>query len=89
MDQSNILSWERQGAFGILSISNGKENYLDQPDFIDIEQLRKWTSEEELKGIIIQGIGRNFSAGADLKNLTELAKNKNLLAEKINNISPS
>lgn len=84
MDQSNILSWKRQGDFGILSISNGKENYLDQPDFIDIELLRKWTSEEELKGIIIQGIGRNFSAGADLKNLTELTKNQNLLAEKIN-----
>lgn len=84
MDQSNILSWERQGDFGILSISNGKENYLDQPDFIDIELLRKWTSEEELKGIIIQGIGRNFSAGADLKNLIELAQNQNLLAEKIN-----
>ncbi|MCD4835183.1 MAG: enoyl-CoA hydratase/isomerase family protein [Bacteroidales bacterium] len=84
MDQSNILSWERQGDYGILSISNGKENYLDQPDFIDIELLRKWTSEEELKGIIIQGIGRNFSAGADLKNLIELAKNQNLLAEKIN-----
>lgn len=84
MDQSNILSWKRQGDYGILSISNGKENYLDQPDFIDIELLRKWTSEEELKGIIIRGIGRNFSAGADLKNLTELAKNQNLLAEKIN-----
>lgn len=84
MDQSNILSWKRQGDYGILSISNGKENYLDQPDFIDIELLRKWTSEEELKGIIIQGIGRNFSAGADLKNLIELAKNQNLLAEKIN-----
>ena len=84
MDQSNILSWERQGDYGILSISNGKENYLDQPDFISIELLRKWTSEEGLKGIIIQGIGRNFSAGADLKNLIELAKNQNLLAEKIN-----
>ena len=83
MNQSNILSWERQGDYGLLSISNGKENYLDQPDFIDIELLKKWTSEEGLKGIIIQGIGRNFSAGADLNNLNKLANDQNLLADKI------
>ena len=83
MEESNIVSWERQGDIGILSISNGKKNYLDQPDFIDLDQLKKWSKEENLKGIIIRGIGRNFSAGANIENLQELAKDQNLLYGKM------
>ncbi len=83
MNQSNIVSWERQNEFGILSILNGKENYLNTPDFVSLKQLKKWTSEKDLKGIIIRGVGRNFSAGADLENLTELAKDENLLESKM------
>ena len=84
MAQSNIVSWERQGDIGILSISNGKKNYLNQPDFIDLDQLKKWSEEENLKGIIIRGIGRNFSAGANIENLQELAKDQNVLSDKMN-----
>ena len=84
MEESNIVNWERQGDVGILSISNGKENYLNQPDFIDLDQLKKWSKEENLKGIIIRGIGRNFSAGANIENLQELAKDQNILSDKMN-----
>ena len=84
MMQSNIVSWDRNGDIGILSISNGKKNYLDQPDFIDLDQLKKWSEEENLKGIIIRGIGRNFSAGANIENLQELAKDQNILSDKMN-----
>lgn len=84
MEKSNIIHWERQNEIGILSISNGKENYIDQPDFIDLESLKKWTSEEDLKGIIIRGVGRNFSAGADIDKLQELVSNQVLLSEKMN-----
>jgi enoyl-CoA hydratase len=84
METSNITSWERIGDIGILSISNDKKNYLDQPDFIDLEKLKIWSNEEGLKGIIIRGIGRNFSAGADIENLQELAKDQNNLFDKMN-----
>lgn len=84
MNQSDIVSWERVGEIGVLSISNGKENYLLSPDFMNLEILKKRTSEEDLKGIIIRGIGRNFSAGADLEQLKKLAKDEHLLAEKMN-----
>lgn len=84
MKKSNIASWERKGEIGVLSISNGKENYLDTPDFLDIEDLKNWVSEDGLKGIIITGIGRNFSAGADTKKLYELAQDKNSLSKKMN-----
>lgn len=83
MKQSNITNWERHNEIGILSISNGKENYLDFPDFVDLEKLKEWTSEKDLKGIIIRGIGRNFSAGANIENLKILAKDQQLLESKI------
>jgi len=83
MEQSNIVIWERQGELGICSISNGKENYLNNPDFVSLNKLKKWTSEKGLKGIIIRGAGRNFSAGADIDKLIELAKDQDLLQNKM------
>ena len=83
MEKSNIVNWDRRGEIGILTISNGKENYLPQPDFVDIEEIKKWTSEDDLKGIIITGLGRNFSAGADIENLNKLSQNEDLLQEKM------
>ena len=84
MEQANIINWERRGEIGILSMSNGKKNYIDTPDFISLDNLQEWTSEKNLKGIIITGIGRNFSAGADLDKLQDLAQDQNLLISKMN-----
>ncbi len=84
MEQSNMVRWERQGEIGVLSISNGKENYLVSPDFINFNQLIEWTSEDGLKGIIIRGTGRNFSAGADIEQLGKLADDEKKLAQKMN-----
>ena len=83
MEQSNIVIWERKGEFGVISISNGKENYLNNPDFLSLDKLKQWTSEKGLKGIIIRGVGRNFSAGADIVKLDELAKNQDLMHNKM------
>lgn len=83
MDQLDIISWEQKGEIGFLNISNGKENYLDNPDFISLDKLKEWTSDPKLKGIIIKGIGRNFSAGANIENLQELSKDQSLLVEKM------
>lgn len=83
MDKYDNVHWKREGDIGIFSLSNGKENYLEVPDFIQIEKLREWTEEPGLKGVIIHGAGRNFSAGANLEKLNELAKNYKLLSERI------
>ncbi len=83
MGEHNFVHWEREGDIAIISLSNGKENYLVEPDFIEIEKFQQWTEYPGLKGIIIRGLGRNFSAGANLERLKELAKNQHLLSEKI------
>lgn len=84
MQKSNIVTWERENEIGILSISNGKENYLNIPDFLDIRDLKRWTLEEGLKGMLITGVGRNFSAGADLDKLKELASDSSRLGTSLN-----
>jgi enoyl-CoA hydratase/carnithine racemase len=84
MDQTDIISWEQKEEIGFLHISNGKENYLDNPDFISLDKLKQWTSDTKLKGIIIKGVGRNFSAGANTENLQELSKDPSLLFDKMN-----
>lgn len=83
MDKHNFVQWKREGDIGIFSLSNGKENYLETPDFIQMEKFEEWIEEPGLKGIIIRGVGRNFSAGANLEKLNEQAKNHPLLSERI------
>ena len=83
MDRNEFVRWKREGSMGILSLSNNKENYLDVPDFIDMDEFRQWTEEPNLKGIIIHGIGRNFSAGANLERLKELVNNRKVLSDKL------
>ena len=83
MDKSKISFWEKKGDIGIISLYNGKENYLIEPEFIDLADLKKWTNDDQLKGIIIKGSGRNFSAGASLNDLIRIAENEKILSEKI------
>lgn len=79
--QNNI--WTRQDTIGILSLRGSKGNYLDSPDFTDLNWLNERMSEPGLKGIILRGSGRHFSAGADMDRLKELARNKELLFDQM------
>ncbi len=81
-DQSNYI-WEKTGDFGLLSLNNPPENFIPEPEFIGIEQIRKILSDTSLKGIIIYGTGRHFSAGANLDNLREMAQDEALLNNEI------
>ncbi len=84
MDHRKSDIWERHGTIGILSLQSSRENYLDEPEFIRMGRLKELFSQEGLKGVIIRGSGRHFSAGADLNDLKQLAEDEALLAEKIN-----
>ncbi|NVO01709.1 MAG: enoyl-CoA hydratase/isomerase family protein [Bacteroidetes bacterium] len=75
--------WEVQGDSGILKLNNPPQNYLDEPDFLDLGNLKNVIKESGVKGIIITGYGRHFSGGANLDNLKDLAKKPELLNEKI------
>ncbi len=65
MEQSVLTEWEVVDNFGILTINNPPQNFLTEPEFVLLSDLKRWTSDESLKGLIIQGKGRHFCAGAD------------------------
>jgi enoyl-CoA hydratase/carnithine racemase len=66
MADPKTIKWEKDGYLGIISIDNPPENYLINPEFVTIPQLKEWLSDD-IKAMIITGAGRNFSAGADIK----------------------
>ena len=61
-------------SIGLLTIDNPPRNCLADPDFLEIDDLMRWISDPALKGIIVTGTGRHFSAGADLDALGKLAR---------------
>ncbi|MFH1159904.1 MAG: enoyl-CoA hydratase/isomerase family protein, partial [bacterium] len=72
MDQLHRIEWEIKDGIGILTLNNPPENYLYEPEFIPLEALKLWISDISLKGILIHGKGRHFSAGGDLNRMFEM-----------------
>ena len=83
METINKTSWEIRNDIGIITLDNPPENYLVQPDFVHIETLRKWTSYDYLKGILICGAGKHFSGGGKLENLFRMIRDKENINETI------
>jgi len=46
MADSKFITWEKDGFLGILSLNNPPENYLVIPDFVEIQQLKEWLSDD-------------------------------------------
>lgn len=79
MDTSGHTTWDVRDGIGILTIDNPPQNRLPEPAPADVELLRRWTGDSEVRGLIITGKGRHFSAGADLEALQRLARDENKL----------
>jgi enoyl-CoA hydratase/carnithine racemase len=69
MEQSKMTEWELIDNIGVLTISNPPQNFLTEPEIVYLSDLKRWTSNESLRGLIVQGKGRHFSAGADKNNI--------------------
>jgi enoyl-CoA hydratase len=67
--KSGVVTFKTVNQIGILTIENGSQNRIPQPDFLELHLLKEWLSEQTLKGLIIIGQGRHFSAGADVDNI--------------------
>jgi enoyl-CoA hydratase/carnithine racemase len=85
MKEQNICIWEKIGTIGVLSLNKPPENLIDEPEFIKKELLDVILNDANIKGIIIKGTGRHFSAGANLDFLKELAKSESMLVQKLSN----
>jgi len=74
---------EKKGCIAIIKINNPPQNYLKSPVFIGKEEILAITAAEDVKGLIITGMGRHFSAGADLDNLFQLTKDPDILKQEM------
>ncbi len=77
------FDWTVREEIGILSINNPPENYLEKPEFIALDKLKYLVDNNKLKGLVICGVGRHFSAGAKLDNLYDLAGDENVMKASI------
>ena len=85
MSNKTEILFESDGDIGMMFLNNPPHNYLYDPEFLDIKEVIKWITKNSFKGLIISGIGKHFSAGADLDNLFKSARNIEEFEKKINN----
>jgi len=77
------IGWEIRDDIGIITINNPPENYLAKPDFVQLEILKKWTSYDYLRGLMITGTGKQFSGGGKLEHLFSMINAKEDISRKI------
>jgi len=73
------VEWTVIDEIGIISLNNPPQNYLEKPAIVQIDTLKNEIELSKVKGIIKVGKGRHFSAGANMKELKELASNSEVL----------
>jgi enoyl-CoA hydratase/carnithine racemase len=83
MKGENTCGWEKIGDIGILSLNNPPENLIEEPEFISKGLVEQILLDKALKGMIVKGAGRNFSAGANMVKLKQFSQDGALLAHKI------
>ena len=69
MEKSCISEWELQDDIGVLTINNPPQNYLEGFKLAHLADLKRWTEDDSLKGMIITGKGRHFCAGFNKEDL--------------------
>lgn len=78
---SGIVRFEVLQDIGILTIDNGKQNKIDQAEFVKLDQLKSWLTSQPLIGLIITGEGRNFSSGANVDYIKDAKNDMTVLKE--------
>lgn len=64
--KTNISELDIVGRVGILTIHNGKKNFITEPEFAEQSILKEWIVQNKLCGLLICGNEKNFSYGADV-----------------------
>lgn len=69
MDNQKGTNYIVDAPVGVIILNNEPGNFLQDPEFISLGELKEFIEKNELKGLIITGKGRHFSSGADLPKL--------------------
>ena len=79
MNKIESATFEILDSIGIISLNHPPSNELALPQFIPIGLFHQWTSDPSLKGLIIKGEGKNFSAGGKLDAILDVSLNQDTL----------
>lgn len=79
MNLPDNATFEVLDFIGILSLKNPPSNELPTPEFIPLALFEQWTAAGSLKGLIIKGEGKNFSAGGKLEAIFEAVNDSETL----------
>jgi enoyl-CoA hydratase len=83
MNHLKYIFSEIKDDIGIIRINNPPGNFLVTPEFIPLNLLVDWIEDNKLKGILICGMGKHFSGGAQLKEMFTMAENSKVMAKEI------
>lgn len=84
MENGHKIILKKEGDVGLLQINNPPQNYLGQPDFVELDELEEFVGTG-IKTLVISGNGRHFSAGADLESIKEQIKDISAFREQMEN----
>jgi enoyl-CoA hydratase len=79
MSKPDTVTFEVLDSIGIITLHAPPANELAIPEFIPIDLFKQWTSSSSLKGLIIKGGGKNFSAGGSLNAIFEASDHPEVL----------
>ena len=82
MESGHKIILKKEGDVGLLQINNPPQNYLGQPNFVALDELKEFVGTG-IKTLVIAGNGRHFSAGADLESIKEQIKDTNVFREQM------
>lgn len=80
----NEILFRNTDEIGILEIGTPPGNQLKHPAFVSRPSLENFITENRLKGLIITGMGRNFSTGADPETISEISSDPGLMQRELN-----
>jgi len=83
MNNLKAVKFEVLDSIGIFSLDSPPANELSIPEFIPIKVFKQWATTPGLKGLIINGEGKNFSTGGNLDTIFQSASNPEVLTSMI------
>ena len=82
MNTAKKVILKNEGDIGILQINNPPENYLEDPEFMGLEEIKRFV-DTGIKALVIEGVGRHFSAGANLEVFENQVKDKKAFLDQL------
>jgi enoyl-CoA hydratase/carnithine racemase len=76
MTGTDMIDKKIKDDIGILILDNPPQNYLTEPEFIPLAELKNWVEGNNLKALVISGSGRHFSGGAKPDSIFTMAEAK-------------